>query len=504
MVNLQESEGVIRATVDPKESEDDVESPDQVEALQKSLLEQFKQILKAGRNIQDDVYQKIQASDTLDRLTDAMVVSLNLDLSVQQQFLDKTSVSERANDLLVCLGKDLAVHKIERRIRNRVKEQIEKSQREFYLNEQVKAIQKELGDDVPSELEDLQNRVLACKMSKPAELKCLQEIKKLKTMSTMSAEATVVRSYIETLVGLPWQKRSKGSSSLVRARKILDKDHYALEKVKDRILEHLAVQRRSKNPKSPILCFLGPPGVGKTSLGRSIAVATGRQFVRISLGGVRDEADIRGHRRTYVGSLPGKIIQGMTRAGTKNPVFMLDEIDKMGMDFRGDPASALLEVLDPEQNQNFSDHYVEVDYDLSEVMFIATANTMNIPPPLLDRLEIIRISGYTEDEKLHIAQEHLLEKQYELNGIAKNEVAISQPALLDIVRYYTREAGVRDLERSISKICRKLVMKSTLEADKEKRSPRRKRRTIAHPRQNRKRQYPRQSPSCPKTLMLTV
>jgi len=353
---------------------------------------------------------------------------------------------------------EVDILQVEKRIRGRVKRQMEKSQREYYLNEQVKAIQKELGEgDENADLEEMEKKIKAAKMSKEAEVKALNELKKLKMMSPMSAEATVVRNYVDTLTGLPWRKKSKISKDLAQAVKVLDADHYGLEKIKERIVEYLAVQQRVDRLKAPILCLVGPPGVGKTSLGHSIAKATNRKFIRMSLGGVRDEAEIRGHRRTYIGSMPGKILQNMTKVGVRNPLFLLDEVDKMGMDFRGDPSSALLEVLDPEQNSTFTDHYVEVEYDLSDVMFVATANTMNIPAPLLDRMEVIRLSGYTEDEKIAIAKQYLLPKQMKANGLAAEEVHVSETALRDIVRYYTRESGVRNLERDISKICRKVV-----------------------------------------------
>jgi ATP-dependent Lon protease len=365
---------------------------------------------------------------------------------------------QRLEHLLKLVEGELDILQVEKRIRGRVKRQMEKSQREYYLNEQVKAIQKELGEgDENADLEEMEKKIKAAKMSKEAEVKALNELKKLKMMSPMSAEATVVRNYVDTLTGLPWRKKSKISKDLAQAVKVLDADHYGLEKIKERIVEYLAVQQRVDRLKAPILCLVGPPGVGKTSLGHSIAKATNRKFIRMSLGGVRDEAEIRGHRRTYIGSMPGKILQNMTKVGVRNPLFLLDEVDKMGMDFRGDPSSALLEVLDPEQNSTFTDHYVEVEYDLSDVMFVATANTMNIPAPLLDRMEVIRLSGYTEDEKIAIAKQYLLPKQMKANGLAAEEVHVSETALRDIVRYYTRESGVRNLERDISKICRKVV-----------------------------------------------
>src|SRR5438874_3804285 len=385
-----------------------------------------------------------------------------------------SEVGKRLEHLLGVLEGEVNIRQVEKRNRGRVKRQMEKSQSEYYLNEQVKAIQKELGEgDENADLDEMEKKIKAARMSKEAEGKAIGEFKKLKMMSPMSAEATVVRNYIDTLLALPWRKKSKISKDLAAAVKTLDADHYGLEKVKERIVEYLAVQQRVDKLKGPILCLVGPPGVGKTSLGQSIARATNRKFVRMSLGGVRDEAEIRGHRRTYIGSMPGKILQNMAKVGVRNPLFLLDEVDKMGMDFRGDPSSALLEVLDPEQNHTFTDHYVEVEYDLSDVMFVATANTLNIPPPLLDRMEVIRISGYTEDEKVNIASRYLLPKQLKNNGLKKEELSVSEAAIRDIVRYYTREAGVRALERELSKICRKAVKqllteKKAAEGDKDK------------------------------------
>ena len=367
-------------------------------------------------------------------------------------------VGRRLEQLLQLLETEIDIMQVEKRIRGRVKRQMEKSQREYYLNEQVKAIQKELGDsEEGADLDELEKKIKAAHMPKEARVKAEAELKKLKLMSPMSAEATVVRNYIDTLVDLPWKKKTKVSTDLKNSEKILDADHYGLEKVKERIVEYLAVQQRVDKLKAPILCLVGPPGVGKTSLGQSIARATNRKFVRMSLGGVRDEAEIRGHRRTYIGSMPGKILQNMTKVGVRNPLFLLDEVDKMGMDFRGDPSSALLEVLDPEQNHTFVDHYVEVEYDLSDVMFVATANTLNIPAPLLDRMEVIRLSGYTEDEKVHIAKQYLLPKQFKANGIKDGELTVTDAALRDITRYYTREAGVRGLDRELAKISRKVI-----------------------------------------------
>ncbi len=410
-----------------------------------------------------EILTSIAAIDDAGRLADTIAAHLPLKLESKQSILEIFQVDQRLEKLLELLEHEVDILQVEKRIRGRVKRQMEKSQREYYLNEQVKAIQKELGDgEDGADMEELENKITAAKMSKEARKKVDAEFKKLKLMSPMSAEATVVRNYIETLINLPWAKRTKIKHHLAHAEEVLNEDHFGLDKVKDRILEYLAVQQRVEKVKSPILCLVGPPGVGKTSLGQSVARATGRKFVRMALGGVRDEAEIRGHRRTYIGSMPGKVLQSLTKVGTRNPLFLLDEIDKLGTDFRGDPASALLEVLDPEQNHTFSDHYVEVDFDLSEVMFIATSNSMNIPPALLDRMEVIRLSGYTEDEKLHIAKRYLFPKQAKNNGVKDGELELSESALLGIVRYYTREAGVRSLEREISKICRKVIKSSQL------------------------------------------
>jgi ATP-dependent Lon protease len=396
-------------------------------------------------------------------LADTIAAHLPLKLEQKQKILEMSGLGSRLEHLLSQLETEIDILQVEKRIRGRVKRQMEKSQREYYLNEQVKAIQKELGEgEEGADLEDLDKKVKAARMPKQARVKAEGELKKLKLMSPMSAEATVVRNYIDTLVNLPWKKKSKINNDLSNAQKVLDEDHYGLDKVKERIVEYLAVQQRVDRLKAPILCLVGPPGVGKTSLGQSIARSTNRKFVRMALGGVRDEAEIRGHRRTYIGSMPGKILQNLSKIGVRNPLFLLDEVDKMGTDFRGDPSSALLEVLDPEQNHTFVDHYVEVDYDLSDVMFVATANTMNIPPPLLDRMEVIRLSGYTEDEKVNIAMRYLLPKQMKHNGVKKTELEIGESAVHDIIRYYTREAGVRALERELSKICRKVVKNALL------------------------------------------
>ena len=430
----------------------------ETEAMRRTMIQQFDQYVKLNKKIPPEILTSLAGIEEAGRLADTIAAHLPLKLEQKQQVLEMFDVKARLEHLLSQLEAEIDILQVEKRIRGRVKRQMEKSQREYYLNEQVKAIQKELGEgEEGADLEEMEKRVKAARMPKEARKKAEGELKKLRLMSPMSAEATVVRNYIETLVNLPWKKKSKISRDIAAAEKILDADHYGLEKVKERIVEYLAVQSRVDQLKAPILCLVGPPGVGKTSLGQSIARATNRKFVRMSLGGVRDEAEIRGHRRTYIGSMPGKILQNMTKVGVKNPLFLLDEVDKMGMDFRGDPSSALLEVLDPEQNHTFTDHYVEVEYDLSEVMFVATANTLNIPSALLDRMEVIRLSGYTEDEKINIAQRYLLPKQLKNNGLRKDEILVAESAIRDIVRYYTREAGVRSLEREISKICRKVV-----------------------------------------------
>ena len=433
------------------------QSPE-VEALRRAVTQQFDQYVKLNKKIPPEILTSIAGIDDAGRLADTIAAHLPLKLENKQQILDLDSVTARLEKLLEQLEHEVDILQVEKRIRGRVKRQMEKSQREYYLNEQVKAIQKELGEgEEGADLEELEKKIVAAKMPKEARKKADGELKKLKLMSPMSAEATVVRNYVDTLISLPWSKKTKIKHDLVNAEDVLNEDHYGLDKVKDRILEYLAVQARVDKVKAPILCLVGPPGVGKTSLGQSVARATGRKFVRMALGGVRDEAEIRGHRRTYIGSMPGKVLQSLTKIGTKNPLFLLDEIDKLGMDFRGDPSSALLEVLDPEQNHTFGDHYIEVDFDLSDVMFIATSNSMNIPPALLDRMEVIRLAGYTEEEKLNIAQKYLLPKQRKNNGVKDEELDITESALRGIIRYYTREAGVRSLEREISKICRKVV-----------------------------------------------
>ncbi len=440
-----------------------LESPDvderEVEVLSRSVKEQFEQYVKLNKKIPAEIAATLTAIDDPERLCDTIAAHLAVKLEEKQKLLETVDVRVRLEQLLGVIESEIDLLAVEKRLRGRVKRQMEKSQREYYLNEQMKAIQKELGEleEGGSELDELARAVDKAGMPKEAKKRALAELHKLKMMSPMSAEATVVRNYVDWMVNVPWKKRSKISRDLAQAEAILEEDHYGLEKVKERILEYLAVQQRVKKSKGPILCLVGPPGVGKTSLGRSIARATHRTFVRMSLGGVRDEAEIRGHRRTYVGSMPGKILQVMAKGGTKNPLLLLDEIDKNSADFRGDPASALLEVLDPEQNHTFNDHYLEVDYDLSEVMFVTTANTLNISPPLLDRMEVIRIPGYTEDEKVNIAQNYLIPKQITSNGLKDGEIHIAEAAIRDIIRYYTREAGVRNLEREIANICRKVV-----------------------------------------------
>jgi len=436
----------------------EADSTPEIEALRRAVTQQFDAYVKLNKKIPPEILTSIAGIDDPGRLADTIAAHLPLKLEAKQSVLDLFSVAKRLEKLLELLEHEVDILQVEKRIRGRVKRQMEKSQREYYLNEQVKAIQKELGDgEEGADLEELEKKIAAARMSKEARKKADSELKKLKLMSPMSAEATVVRNFIDTLVNLPWAKKTKIKHDLALAEDVLNEDHFGLEKVKDRILEYLAVQQRVDKVKAPILCLVGPPGVGKTSLGQSVARATGRKFVRMALGGMRDEAEIRGHRRTYIGSMPGKVLQSLSKVGVRNPLFLLDEIDKLGMDFRGDPSSALLEVLDPEQNHTFSDHYVEVDFDLSDVMFVATSNSMNIPPALLDRMEVIRLAGYTEDEKLHIAQKYLLPKQQKNNGVKDGEMEVTEDAIRAILRYYTREAGVRSLEREIGKICRKVV-----------------------------------------------
>jgi ATP-dependent Lon protease len=440
----------------------------EVEVIGRQLVSLFEQLVKLSRKIPPELMSTLSGIDDPSRLADTVASHIAVRVAEKQRVLETIDVADRQELLVGMVDGEIDVQQIEKRIRGRVKTQMEKSQREYYLNEQMKAIQKELGDsdDAPNELDELGRRIAAAGMPKPIETKARAELNKLKQMSPMSAEATVVRNYVDSLLGVPWKKKTKVRRDLKRAQEVLDADHFGLEKVKERILEYLAVQQRVNKMKGPILCLVGPPGVGKTSLGQSIAKATNRKFVRMSLGGVRDEAEIRGHRRTYIGSMPGRIIQNLTKVGSKNPLFVLDEIDKMSMDFRGDPSSALLEVLDPEQNHAFNDHYLEVDVDLSEVMWVATANSLNIPPALADRMEVIRIPGYTEEEKLNIAERYLVPKQLKANGLKASELAIAEGALRDTIRYYTRESGVRNLEREISRICRKVVKELSLAASK--------------------------------------
>ena len=430
----------------------------EIEALRRAVTQQFDHYVKLNKKIPPEILTSISSIDDAGRLADTIAAHLPLKLDAKQVILDLDNVKARLENLYEQLEREVDILNVDKKIRGRVKRQMEKNQRDFYLNEQVKAIQKELGEgEEGADLEEIEKKIKNAKMPPEARKKAESELKKLKLMSPMSAEATVVRSYIDVLLGLPWSKKTKIKHDLVNAEAVLNEDHYGLEKVKDRIVEYLAVQQRVDKLKAPILCLVGPPGVGKTSLGQSIAKATGRKYVRMALGGMRDEAEIRGHRRTYIGALPGKVLQNLSKAGTRNPLFLLDEIDKLGTDFRGDPSSALLEVLDPEQNHTFGDHYVEVDFDLSDVMFVATSNSMNIPPALLDRMEVIRLSGYTEDEKTSIAMRYLLPKQVKNNGVKDEELEVQEQAVRDIVRYYTREAGVRSLERELSKICRKVV-----------------------------------------------
>ncbi|MBK7814519.1 MAG: endopeptidase La [Rhodocyclaceae bacterium] len=464
---VEDQKALFIADVSPVAGDDGADH--EVEAMRRAILAQFDQYVKLNKKIPPEILTSLAGIEEAGRLADTIAAHLPMKLELKQEILELFDVGERLEKLLSQLEAELDILQVEKRIRGRVKRQMEKSQREYYLNEQVKAIQKELGEgEEGADLDEMDKKIKSAGMSKEALAKANAEFKKLKLMSPMSAEATVVRNYIETLTGLPWRKKSRVSKDLNAAEKVLDKDHYGLEKVKERIVEYLAVQQRVEKVKAPILCLVGPPGVGKTSLGQSIAKATNRKFVRMALGGMRDEAEIRGHRRTYIGSMPGKILQNMTKVGVKNPLFLLDEVDKLGMDFRGDPSSALLEVLDPEQNHTFQDHYVEVDFDLSDVMFVATANTLNIPPALLDRMEVIRLSGYTEDEKVNIAQRYLLPKQLKNNGVKREELTVTEDALRDIVRYYTREAGVRALERDLSKICRKVIKALVMKKRKNK------------------------------------
>ncbi len=446
------------------------ENERELEVLGRSVINLFDQYVKLNKKVPPEILTSLSGIDDPARLADTIAAHMSLKLDEKQRVLEIRSVKERLEHIMGLIEGEIDILQVEKRIRGRVKQQMEKSQREYYLNEQMKAIQKELGDleDAPNEVEELAAKIEKSGMPKEAREKAEAELNKLKMMSPMSAEATVVRNYIDWLVAVPWKKKTKVRNDLAKAQQVLDEDHYGLEKVKERILEYLAVQQRVRKLKGPILCLVGPPGVGKTSLGQSIARATNRKFTRMSLGGVRDEAEIRGHRRTYIGSMPGKIIQNLSKVEVRNPLFLLDEIDKMAMDFRGDPASALLEVLDPEQNNTFADHYLEVDYDLSDVMFVATSNSLNIPGPLLDRMEVIRLAGYTEDEKFHIAHDYLIPKQMKNNGLKEGEVVFYESAVREIIQYYTREAGVRGLEREISKICRKIVKEHLLKPQKKK------------------------------------
>ena len=460
---IEEGEDHFSANVTPVELMADPEAKlrgkaSETEALRRAVMQQFDQYVKLNKKIPPEILTSISSIDDAGRLADTIAAHLPLKLDNKQAVLDLAGVKERLENLFEQIEREVDILNVDKKIRGRVKRQMEKNQRDFYLNEQVKAIQKELGEgEDGADIDEIEKKIKSAKMPKDALKKAEGELKKLKLMSPMSAEATVVRNYIDVLTGLPWTGKTKIKHDLGNAEQVLNEDHYGLDKVKDRILEYLAVQQRVDKVKAPILCLVGPPGVGKTSLGQSIAKATGRKYVRMALGGMRDEAEIRGHRRTYIGAMPGKVLQSLTKVGTRNPLFLLDELDKLGTDFRGDPSSALLEVLDPEQNHKFGDHYVEVDFDLSDVMFVATSNSMNIPPALLDRMEVIRLSGYTEDEKTNIALKFLLPKQLENNGVKEDELLVGEDAVRDIIRYYTREAGVRSLERELSKICRKVV-----------------------------------------------
>jgi len=456
--HIEDGEQHFTANVTPVEAVDKDPKSSEIEALRRAVMQQFDQYVKLNKKIPPEILTSISSIDDPGRLADTIAAHLPLKLDNKQIVLDLADVKLRLENLFEQIEREVDILNVDKKIRGRVKRQMEKNQRDFYLNEQVKAIQKELGEgEEGADIEEIEKKIKAAKMPKEAKKKADGELKKLKLMSPMSAEATVVRNYIDVLTALPWSKRTKIKHNLTHAEGVLNDDHHGLEKVKDRILEYLAVQQRVDKLKAPILCLVGPPGVGKTSLGQSIARATGRKYVRMALGGMRDEAEIRGHRRTYIGALPGKVLSSLSKVGTRNPLFLLDEIDKLGTDFRGDPSSALLEVLDPEQNHTFGDHYVEVDFDLSDVMFVATSNSMNIPPALLDRMEVIRLSGYTEDEKTSIATKYLLPKQMKNNGVKESELEVTEEAIRDIIRYYTREAGVRSLERDLSKICRKTV-----------------------------------------------
>lgn len=458
VVEIEEQATHFTSKALPIEAVENDDKPSEIEALRRAVMQQFDQYVKLNKKIPPEILTSISGIDEPGRLADTIAAHLPLKLENKQAVLDLAPVKARLENLFEQLDREVDILNVDKKIRSRVKRQMEKNQRDFYLNEQVKAIQKELGEgEEGADLEDVDKKIKAAKMPAEARKKAESELKKLKMMSPMSAEATVVRNYIDVLLSLPWSKKTKIRHDLANAEQVLNEDHYGLDKVKDRILEYLAVQQRVDKVKAPILCLVGPPGVGKTSLGQSIAKATGRKYVRVALGGMRDEAEIRGHRRTYIGAMPGKVLQSLGKVGARNPLFLLDEIDKLGTDFRGDPSSALLEVLDPEQNHTFGDHYVEVDFDLSDVMFVATSNSMNIPSALLDRMEVIRLSGYTEEEKVNIAMKYLLPKQMKNNGVEERELEITESAVRDMVRYYTREAGVRSLERDLSKICRKVV-----------------------------------------------
>lgn len=465
ITSYAENEEFFQAYAEPVEEEGEADS--EVSALSRAAVSQFEQYIKLNKKVPSEILSSINQIDDPSKLADTIAQHLTLKIAEKQELLELETVEERLERIYAFMEGEISVMQVEKRIRSRVKRQMEKTQREYYLNEQMKAIQKELGEgeEGKDELAELEEKIEKTKFSKEASEKAHAELKKLRAMSPMSAEATVVRNYLDWLLSIPWKKRSRVKKDLKEAKKVLDTDHYGLEKVKERILEYLAVQARMKKVKGPILCLVGPPGVGKTSLGQSIAKATNRNFVRMSLGGVRDESEVRGHRRTYIGSMPGKVIQGMKKAKTSNPMFLLDEIDKLGADWRGDPSSALLEVLDPEQNATFADHYLEVDYDLSDVMFVTTANTLNMPGPLRDRMEIIRIPGYTEDEKIEIAKRHLIPKQMKENGLKANEWVIKDEAIRDLIRYYTREAGVRNLEREIANLCRKGIKEIMMEGE---------------------------------------
>ena len=459
VVSYTQEPGYLSAVLEDIHEVNDALKSKEIEIMMRSLMSQFEHYIKLNKKIPPEVLSALASIEEPGRLADTIAAHLSLKVEDKQELLETLDVGTRLERLMAAIENEIDLLNVEKRVRSRVKRQMEKSQREYYLNEQIKAIQKELGEmgEEGNEIEQLENSIIKAGMTKEAKDKALAELHKLKMMSPMSAEATVIRNYLDWMLSVPWKKRNKIQFDLTKAEQMLDKDHYGLEKVKERIIEYLAVQQRVKRLKGPILCLVGPPGVGKTSLGQSIANATGRTFIRIALGGVRDEAEIRGHRRTYIGSMPGKIIQKLCKAGVKNPLIMLDEVDKMAMDFRGDPASALLEVLDPEQNHTFSDHYLEVNYDLSDVMFIATANSLEIPAPLLDRMEVIRLAGYTDDEKVHIAENYLVPKQLVLNGLKQEEIDFNAGAIVEIIRHYTREAGVRNLERDIAHVCRKVV-----------------------------------------------